>query len=229
MAICQTMKKVRDHFQLGSKRWSTLAKLPQYQKLLAPGEGGDHLRKALTDLYKLRNDAAATTRHRRQLVARAKEAHAAANAAAETKRRQDAASKRAAAAERRRRLRSPRSDSCANRQGDVTKTFTWDLDPPIFSFEEGLKGFRIVSELRARLHHLRAIMPGNRRRCWRLMVGRDAAFYEGEVVSTRLFNNPSDALADVANKLGEMASRLRSVPASVSKWKGEGTGKSKPP
>ena len=50
---------LREHFKLGRRQWGTLAELPRFRKLLAPDEGGAHLRSALTELYKLRNNAAA--------------------------------------------------------------------------------------------------------------------------------------------------------------------------
>jgi len=67
-----TKQTVRDHFGLGQQRWSTVARIAKFRRLLGPGENPRNLERILKDLYILRNDALGTASMRRSLTANAR-------------------------------------------------------------------------------------------------------------------------------------------------------------
>ena len=204
-----TKQTVRDHFGLGQQRWSTVARIAKFRRLLGPGENPRNLERILKDLYILRNDALGTASMRRSLTANARVARE----TAERVKREASIEKTRAAREDRKRRRVRRREQLDeyldtqhfNRQGDSTVDYVWHLDSPIFLFEKTGRNYRVIHEMRARLRHLLTIIDGGTKYI-RLILGNTdlSADAEGEAISTPFNSSASRALSILADKIEEL-------------------------
>ena len=72
-----TRNTLRDHFDLGRRRWATIARDPRFRALLGPRDNPQALPHILSRLYELRQDLHRSDAYRRQLqrAARARAPH----------------------------------------------------------------------------------------------------------------------------------------------------------
>ena len=145
-----TRNTIRDHFDLGRRRWTTIARDPRFRSLLAPEDTPHALPSILTHLYGLRDDPRRANAYRRHLqdVARAQRA-AFRNRQREHREQEQRLAPAARLLQRSQRRRQQWSElqharqpldhftdsRRTNQQGDTTHTFTWQLVPPIYLFE----------------------------------------------------------------------------------------------
>ena len=62
MSTNPSMSELRAYFEIPPRqRWSSIARQPQFRRLLAPGENPRNLERILKDLYRVRGDATAAS------------------------------------------------------------------------------------------------------------------------------------------------------------------------